>query len=475
MRKSIITITSIILSSVLLSGCSKVQIFEDSDAKYQLTSSDDADLELNTYYVKDGTKFYPVYKADKNGGSSDADSKRCAWVWDKYNQKIPTYYKDELIAYASSDADVSDVSLERYSDTGYSLGIYGLSYTDDGFLSFDLNQHSLKKSDAASKFKNKKSNDIKIETINGEKVTADMINNAGVLLGLSKEKKYTITFFAGTYYGSIDVVADTHFFQSFEIYSMKDHEITKNGYVSFKMPEDAKDGYYYIADKGLFRYISQARGVDLATINYNEAYFTTEEDQMAAYSQQYDFTIAAETKNAAIIATFDGTSVPETADSSDVKMMVTSPDGQRTTFDSDLVGQVIEGDYETLSPGKWTINIVPQSLSITDVEVVDNTPVQEKTQNTYTFDIDTESTGVEFYVIYEGEGDVTAQVIGPDGQSHDLTSEKVVNGNIGYTYDYLPVGKYTVNVYHDPDTKITEVDHGINEENKSEEIISVED
>ncbi len=474
--KAKITIAICFAVMLMLTGCDhEIQIFKDEEAKYRPEPLSNYDLENDKYYVKMGTKFYQVFDADTTGGSgSSVDNTRCAYVWGKYNNKVPTYYSNELIAYASKENTIKDLTCERYKDTGYSIGIYGATY-NDGYITFDLNQNSVKDSDAKKKFKNKRSNDIMIETINDEKVTPDMLNKAGVFVGLEKDKTYDITFYAGTYYGEITVEADTHFFQSYEMYSLRDHRITKNGYISITMPEDAKTGYYIIGEKGLFRYMATERGEeDLEAANYNEPYYLTEEDQMAAFSQQFTFDIEASTANGTIRAEYDEDSLAEGQESY-IKMMVTAPDGTRLTAEPKEEG-VLEMAYTTMMPGKWTVNITPQSMNISSVEVVDNAAAQEKTQNTYTFKIEEEKTGVEFYVIYDGEGEVSGQVIGPDGQSHDLKEGRdVQNGQLGYTYSYLPEGTYTVNVYHDPDTKITKVDYDYNEKNKSEEIITVED
>ena len=470
-------IISAFIAAIVLSGCGggDIQIFKDEDAKYRPEALSNADLENDTYYIKTGTKFYEAYKADTSGGAGKSvDNTRCAYVWGKYNNKIPTYYSNELIAYASKENTINDVTCERYKDTGYSIGVYGAQY-NDGYITFDLNQSTVKDSDAKKKFKNKRSNDIMIETINGEKVSADMINKAGVFVGFEKDKTYDISFYAGTYYGEVSIEADTHFFQSYEIYVLSDHKITKNGYIAITMPQDAKTGYYIIGDKGIFRYMAAERGeLDLETADYNEPYFMSEEDQLAAYSQQFTFSIEATTSNAAIRAEYDIGSLPEGQDEY-VKMMVTAPDGTRLTAQPKEEG-VLEMPYTSMMPGKWTVNITPQSMTIDSVEVVDNAALQEKTQNTYSFKIEEEKTGVEFFVDYEGDGEVTGQVIGPDGQSHDLSSGRdVENGKLGYTYSYLSVGTYTVNVYHDPDTRITEVNYDYNEKNKSEEIITIED
>ena len=474
MRNKVKIIISALLTAALLSGCnSDIQIFEDPDAKYQANALSNGELETNIYYVKEGTKFYQVYECDKSGGGADVDNTRAAYFVGNYEPKVPTYYKGELIAVASKNNTIDDLKLERYSNTGYSIGIYGAQWSD-GYITFNMSQNTVKESDASTKFKNSRSNYIMIESINGQNVSADMLNKAGVFVGFEENKDYKVTFWAGTYYGTTTVTADTHFFQSFEAYTLEDHQITKNGYIAIRLPEDLKTGYYMIEGDGLFRYSEKEKGVDLASLDYNEPYFATAEDQLAAYSQQYNFSIDTQKINASIVAKFDKTSISE-SNMDSVKMMVTSPDGDRQIFEPDLEKGVLTANYTTLMPGKWIVNITPQSIVMTGVSVEDNSVVQEKTENTYTFNIENQTTGIEFYIDYEGEGEVTAQVIGPDGQSHDLESGRDYIGMLGYIYPWVDKGEYTIHVYHYPDTKITKADYSLNEKNKEEEIITVED
>lgn len=238
----------IVSCSLILTGCGldELKIFEDENEKFQAKPISNTDLKNDVYYIKTGTKFYPTYEVNiSTGDASIVDNSSCVYVFGEYNNTIPTYFRNELIAYASKENTIDDVSVGRYRDSGYSIGIYNADF-DDGYIRFDLNSDVVKESDAVKKFSNRRSNEIMVETINGQKVSGDMLNKAGVFVGFEKDKTYDITFYAGTYYGEISVVADTHFFQPYEAYKLDDHEITKNGYIAIRMPKDAKSGYYII-------------------------------------------------------------------------------------------------------------------------------------------------------------------------------------------------------------------------------------
>ncbi len=70
---------------------------------------------------------------------------------------------------------------------------------------------------------------------------------------------------------------------------------------------------------------------------------------------------------------------------------------------------------------------------------------------------------------------MNAYVIYPDGQRHDLVKDNKNICILEYVYAWVEPGQYTINVYHYPNTKITEADHQLNEKNKDEEIITIEE
>lgn len=65
-----------------------------------------------------------------------------------------------------------------------------------------------------------------------------------------KNKEYHLTFYAGTYYQTATIKADEKFLQYYEAYVIEKAENTKNGYLKFSMPDDAKSGYYMIEGAG---------------------------------------------------------------------------------------------------------------------------------------------------------------------------------------------------------------------------------
>lgn len=124
---------------------------------------------------------------------------------------------------------------------------------------------------------NAKSQEIRFVNINGEPITADMITTSGILNCMEMGKQYSFDYYAGTYYSTGTATANTLMMEEYEYFHLENPENTKNGYISFSMPEDAKSGWYYISNTngGLFRYIAHEKGVDINSIDMNEPYYTS--------------------------------------------------------------------------------------------------------------------------------------------------------------------------------------------------------
>lgn len=463
------------IDALFLSGCD-VELFEDKNARYQPKAVERGSLLDDKYYVKDGTKFYLVHKAGMSSEGQELDASKSAWTT-LDDTLIPNYYCNELLARSEPEVDMDAVLLERYRDCGYCPGIYGASY-ENGYIELQVSGNIVPKTSAYEGLYNKYSDHIKIESINGQMVSEEMVNEAGVITGMEKDAYYDVSFYAGTYYGSCRIKADTHFFQSYEIYSISDLAMTKNGYLSLRLPGDLKSGYYRIDGKGFFRYLDFRKGdAELSEVDYNIPYYESEEEQIAAYSQQYVFYLEAATKDASIHAVFDPKTV--TAPAGSVKMLVTSPDGKQMRVDAAKEEGEVLCNIQEFCPGKWTVNLSPQSMKVLDVSVEANEPMAEATTDVFTIPFEEDKTGIVITVEYEGEGIVNAQVAGPDHQSYTMIKEEDIYGSdthfLKYTFAYLPAGEYKVNVHHYPDTKIHSVDYHLSEDLKEITVITVEE
>ncbi len=465
------------ISLLSLTGCD-IQIFEDKSARNIAKEYKKEDLENNVYYIKDATSFYETYKCDSSSSSTELDYKKCCWLIED-EKMVPTCYQDGLIARTTKDKiEDESVVMERYEDCGYSIGVYGCTF-ENGYICFRKRNDTISGTNLSDALKKSSSDNIMIESINGTYVSETMLNEAGVIIGMEQGKAYLITYYEGSVYKEMTVTADTHFFECFEAYKLDEFSMTKNGYISLIIPEDLMSGYYRLDGNGFFRYIAAKKGdLDLASVDYNIPYYESEEDQMAVFSQQYVFNLDRITENMSVKADFEPSSVLNS--SGEVKMMVTSPDNKRMTVEAFRDDGTISCDIKESTPGEWIVNISPQSMKVTNIEVVSNQDETEASKEEKELILDRDMTGIVVTLDYEGEGTVTAQVVDPvNNKSYDMVQNKDAARaeihQLMYSFPYLAEGEYKVYVYHYPDTKIGELSYYLSEDVKEIEIIEIEE
>lgn len=273
--KRIISSILIVVLCMGVSGCSRENIFKEEEVPPSINPVKDKELENGGYYIKDGTNFYSVYKADASftGSSDRADSEnRTIWNTDEEDELIPTLYKGEVIAYCTETNIPTEFTLERFKDLGYTFGIKSLKDSDNGYHKAGTTGNIKSGSSLASAISGLENNEIGVSSVNGKELADENFTECGTIKGLKKGKKYTAGLYIGSVYGEKEVVADTHMYQSSETIKTEDIHLTKNGYVAIELPGTLKTGYYYIEGKGMFRYIADYyyAAKDLDSYDYNE-------------------------------------------------------------------------------------------------------------------------------------------------------------------------------------------------------------
>ncbi len=450
-RKQIKVICSILAFSLIFTGCSKKQIFKHADEKYELKEVSDSELEEDIYYVKDTSKFYATYSPEGTSTSNTqiASAGRLLWTG-KEDSLIPTMYEDGLIAYQSSaETNIEEASIERYEKLGDSIGVYGAEIDTNGYIYFKAAK-IVKESSLAKALEGEKADGFTITEINGEPVTKDMLTAGGVITGFKYGKDYQISLYSGTYYKTISVTSDLHFYRSFEMYKTKEIITTKNGYLAINMPKDINSGFYYVQNTGLFKYYNTTKDNVTADIDINEPYYKTEAEQISSYSQQYVVNIAQPTYDVEFRASYDAKVVND----DEVVAILTAPDG--TCYNMAVLGGNIGISLEEAMAGRWTINIVPQNLEITNIEAVSTATGDDATVETYTYELEEGSNKV-FKAVYRGDGEVWGTVTYQDGTAYEFEAvdekeEKYIAANL----TYVGAGTYTVKIYHYADTVVEE-------------------
>jgi hypothetical protein len=360
-------------------------------------------------------------------------------------------YVDGIIAYASdSEVDLTNVPIERFEYIGDSFGVSKAEYDTNGYVYIE-DKNLIKGTSLYDALSNEKASGFTITEIDGKAVDKNTLTSGGVFSGLEYGKNYKVSLYSGTYYKTITVKADRHFYRSFEVYQTSDIDATKNGYISIRMPKDINSGYYYVANAGFFRYYNVTKDEVNDEIDLNKAFYSSEAEQISSYSQAYMINVAQPTYDIDFKVEYDAANIED----SDITAILTAPD--KTTYRMVAANGSIDTYLQYAIAGKWTINIVPQDLNITNVTATSSATEDDATVETYTFDLEETSNQV-FTVTWTGEGNVWGTVTYEDGTAVEFTAGKKVEdkNSMTATLTYVAKGTYTVNVYHYADTIIDE-------------------
>ncbi len=257
MKKKLAFILLVIVINIV-SGCN-VKIFEE-EKEHTIVRYSKSELENNSMYVKDGTGFYVPYDCEKTFTTTNTANRddRIIWMDQTEEEFVPTLYKGECLAYVSSSSTPAEITLERFKDCGYSVGIIGFTATENGqILQYTTSLKNLKStSDAYKIFGEINASSITISDIDGKDVNENDFSYGGFLANMEYGKTYSLGIYVGSYYKEHLVEADTKILVSDSSVILSDISLTRNGYYSIHIPDDMESGYYYIQDFGIFRYVN---------------------------------------------------------------------------------------------------------------------------------------------------------------------------------------------------------------------------
>ncbi len=463
-------IAVICLNIMCCTACGKKDILQKKIDPYQAVAVSAEEMQTGIYYVKNGTKFYQAYEPEGNMSSSNnVNPQKLFWVYNDISL-IPTYYKGEIIAYASQDTELKGIQLERYKDLGYLLGLYGATFDSDGYLDFSVKKNTIERSDLGSVLSKAKSDSIRLATINDKPLSSDMVNRAGCVVGLPEKQQCTLGFYAGTYYQTATVYTDTKMLQFFEAYALDDVENTRNGYLKITMPDDAKSGYYYISGYGFFKYYDFQKGQGSEeTADLNEAYYTSQKEQLAQYTQQYFAKIDTDTRDTVFTVTYD----PQGYSDEDIFCIVTAPDDE-TVYDMEIADGSAKLVLDKAVAGRYTISIYPKELNVLDASVSSGIMGQDAMVKTETFQFDEDDTNLIFCADVIGNTNVWGTVTFEDGTAYEMSYNEE-SGRIEYVMPYVKHGKYEVAIYHYENTAIQNISYEKDTSSITEEIIHIEE
>ncbi len=467
-----LTAILLIISTILfLNGCAEVQIFKSRTDPYALAPVKDEELVDDQYYVKENTNFYKVHMPVAGNASSGTNTLQESRVLMTMldDDLIPPHYSDELIAFASEEIDFDYINLERFKCLGCTIGGYGGTLTEDGYLYLDKRTCIVQDSSLYNVL-DKSSDNIRIASINGQPLDKSLVDTkAGVITGFEKDKTYKIGLYAGTRYYEYDIVADCKAYQAYEMfYFDKDYiEDTANGYMRFNTPDTLKPGYYNINGTGLFKYYNFERGAqNEAETDMNEPYYQDEKSKLEAYSRQYSVNVPNRVRDFKIKATYDSY-LGEHINKEEIQGVVFAPDGSRMDMDVDTSKNTISLSMAEAMPGEWTVNIIPKTLEISSVDVEKDDVLEDATCEETIFNLPDDRENVEIIAEYTtsrakvSDCTVFGMIITEDNTTYEMelftdeTDKKNPRYFIKYELPYAKAGEYVVRIYHFPEeTKI---------------------
>lgn len=291
-RKPTIGILLLAGVCVLLSAC-RSKVKETEAVNESLAPIGIDSLAPGCFYVKSGDSFYRLPLEDCNfdpkqeilstddtsNGRTDPDSNRLLDFVHR-DSAIPTLYKNDLLIYVS-DGTISFFTWERYLDYGYSIGLSGLEYTDaEKILSGNNTVAAVGSSieAAVSSVSLPENVRLTVDKINGTAITAQFLNDGGIITGMSKGVTANIDFYAGTQHIPLTASADTRYFKSFELYKTDKYALSTDGYAIIDIPMYFKSGYYLINNSGFVKFLNVDRGIDESGIDLEIPYYYTGAD-----------------------------------------------------------------------------------------------------------------------------------------------------------------------------------------------------
>lgn len=478
-----------LLTIGLLTGCEDVQIFQTKTDPYKQVALKDSELKNDTYYVKNNTRFYQTYLPKSGNATSQVSAlnENRVFVTMQDDSLIPSFYSDELAAFQSNSPDLNEISLERFSDQGYSIGCFSGYVTEDGYLRF-TKDGLVANSSFQKAIGETDSNDIRIASIDGKEIAPEQINKkAGVLVGLEQGKSYKIGYYVGTKFYEKNITADCKIYEAYEMYSFGNDYIddTPNGYMAFSMPQDLKPGYYNINGSGLFKYYNFTRGAqDEETVAMNDSYYADEKSKIEAYSRQYNLSVPKRVKDLKVTVKLESI---ETAYADDIiQGIVFAPDGTRMNMDYNENDKELSIAMAEGMSGDWTFNIIPKTLNIADIVVDNDKLAEEATCEETIFNLPEDRENQEFYAEYAplqksiDKCTVFGTVLAENGKTYEMklgvdeSDPENKKYYISYEVPYALAGEYIVRIYHYPEETTITSPVVRDKTEKSTEVIIVE-
>ena len=458
MFKKVVTILALSLMALSLTACKKIKVFEEKIDTSGITTYKKNNLKNGLIYIKDGAVFMLPAQITVEGGNY--------FYFGRFDD-IPTLYKGEVLTYADdTSSKFNSVELIRLESVGYTFGVYNGFVNADGEYEFRDND-VLESADSYRVFPHNDKT-IRIISLDGGKLTKDMAVNGtlGAKAGFDAFSEHDIACYIGTHYYEGTIKNDVFTLVDFEDYSLKSFEQTKNGYLQIPMNSDMKSGYYYIANQGVFRYVSEERQKveSLYDIDYYEPLYSkgsliekddsgkeisgndSEKTRTEAKIQTYSVPIAEKKYDYVFTVTYDSEAIAPA-------IILTSPNGATYTLKEEKAG-VQSITLAEVAIGEWTIKISDPTIKILSIGTANKEEVVATKEVTKTFDIAETKSSQKVSIAYTGKV-LNAYVVDKNNEVTVITPKD--KGVYEYTFDFIEAGTYKVFVVCTEDTNVSEI------------------
>ena len=261
-RKIIQVAAVFVLSMALFSGCSLFRRDLGRADNYEVVVINSVDdMEDLTYYVKkDENAYHRLYVGNNTFGSrttSSAAPSRIAWFGKDFD-KIPTMYRGEMLVFHAEGTFQEGVNIERFKDTGYTIGIGNLKQTETGRYSFSTSPERLNIdiNSSAGQVYELGDRTAVLDSIGQAKLREGNVSESGTVIGLSEGKTYSTYVYIGTNAHHYNMVADVRALVSTEVTRLWDFEYTRDRTIEFAFPPSFNSGYYLVGNYGIVRYVN---------------------------------------------------------------------------------------------------------------------------------------------------------------------------------------------------------------------------
>ena len=250
-RLAAVSMVVCLLFSLFLSGCS-------GDAK-QITVYTLGILPDKGFYVRKGENFYPVYAEGlsfKGLSKTDELDKRYFWHSDK-EYLIPILNQGDELVYRSVSEELPDIfAFENMKDMGYTLGCgFTAKTVGVGFAGSKVWIENTSAFDVLNKRDNLVA--YTVLELNSKALDLNLIDDNGILAGLTPGKQYLLGTFEGTVYRELTMTADTRYYKSYAVRTVDGeapYSLTRKGYAVITLPSNLESGMYAINGEGVFYY-----------------------------------------------------------------------------------------------------------------------------------------------------------------------------------------------------------------------------